>query len=59
MFLWFNGVDVYVEYREEIFNLKVMLLSIINDIFGYVNLFRYSIKGYMIFFICEYDIYLI
>ncbi|KAL0536960.1 hypothetical protein IC582_025923 [Cucumis melo] len=50
--LWENGVECYDAYREEVFNLRSVLLWTINDFSAYGNLSGYCVKGYKACPIC-------
>ncbi|KAL0561366.1 hypothetical protein IC582_001791 [Cucumis melo] len=50
--LWENGVECYDAYREEVFNLRSVLLWTINDFPAYGNLSGCCVKGYKAFPIC-------
>ncbi|KAA0039485.1 transposase [Cucumis melo var. makuwa] len=50
--LWENGVECYDAYREEVFNLRSVLLWIINDFPAYGNLSGCCVKGYKAYPIC-------
>ncbi|KAA0051087.1 transposase [Cucumis melo var. makuwa] len=47
--LWENGVECYDAYREEVFNLRSVLLWTINDFPAYGNLSGCCVKGYKAF----------
>ncbi|KAA0049840.1 hypothetical protein E6C27_scaffold1591G00370 [Cucumis melo var. makuwa] len=51
--LWENGVECYNAYREEVFNLRSVLLWTINDFPAYGNLSGCCVKGYKACPICE------
>ncbi|KAL0544362.1 hypothetical protein IC582_019476 [Cucumis melo] len=50
--LWKNGVECYDVYREEVFNLRSVLLWTINDFPAYGNLSGCCVKGYKACPIC-------
>ncbi|KAL0556439.1 hypothetical protein IC582_004953 [Cucumis melo] len=50
--LWENGVECYDAYREEVFNLRSVLLWIIDDFPAYGNLSGCCVKGYKACPIC-------
>ncbi|KAA0046780.1 transposase [Cucumis melo var. makuwa] len=50
--LWENGVECYDAYREEVFNLRSVLLWTINDFPAYGNLNGCCVKGYKAYPIC-------
>ncbi|KAA0060130.1 hypothetical protein E6C27_scaffold39G00500 [Cucumis melo var. makuwa] len=50
--LWENGVECYDAYREEVFNLRSVLLWTINDFPAYGNLSGCCVKGYKACPIC-------
>ena len=50
--LWESGVECYDANQEELFNLRVVLLWIINDFPTYENLSGCSVKGYKACPIC-------
>ncbi|KAA0025910.1 transposase [Cucumis melo var. makuwa] len=49
---WKNGVECYDAYREEVFNLRSVLLWTINDFPAYGNLSGCCVKGYKACPIC-------
>ncbi|KAL4030797.1 hypothetical protein IC575_009049 [Cucumis melo] len=50
--LWENGVEFYDVYREEVFNLRLVLLWTINDFPAYGNLSGCCVEGYKACPIC-------
>ena len=54
--LWKSGVECYDANQDELFNLRVVLLWIINDFPAYGNLSGCSVKEYKACPICGYNI---
>ena len=53
--LWEVGVEGYDAYRQEFFNMLVVLLGTINDISAYENLVGCTVKGYNACPYCSVD----
>ena len=54
--LWAIGVEAYDAYRKEFFNLRAILLWMINDFPAYGNLSGCMTKGYYTYPVCREDI---
>ena len=53
--LWGEGVAVYDAYKDEIFTLRAMIFTTINDFPAYGNLSGYIVKGHKACPICQED----